>query len=96
MPLPLEAVPNFSEGRDPAVVKAIGDALAEHGELLDVHSDPDHNRSVFTLVANDREYMGAHTNGRLANLLGFAYLILILVIALSAVPLLLITNVGQN
>jgi manganese transport protein len=48
------------------------------------------------LVANDREYMGAHTNGRLANILGFAYLIVILVIALAAVPLMLITNVGQN
>ncbi len=59
MPLPLEAVPNFSEGRDPAVVKAIGDALAEHGELLDVHSDPDHNRSVFTLVAGDHEIVNA-------------------------------------
>jgi glutamate formiminotransferase len=59
MPLPLEAVPNFSEGRDPAVVKAIGDALAEHAELLDVHSDPDHNRSVFTLVAGDREIVDA-------------------------------------
>jgi glutamate formiminotransferase len=59
MPLPLEAVPNFSEGRDPSIVKAIGDALAEHAELLDVHSDPDHNRSVFTLVAGDREIVNA-------------------------------------
>jgi Mn2+/Fe2+ NRAMP family transporter len=48
------------------------------------------------LVANDREYMGTHTNGRLANVLGFAYLVVILVIALAAVPLMLITNVGQN
>jgi len=59
MPLPLEAVPNFSEGRDSAVVKAIGEALAEHAEVLDVHSDPDHNRSVFTLVAGDREIVDA-------------------------------------
>jgi manganese transport protein len=48
------------------------------------------------LVANDREYMGANTNGRLANVLGFAYLILILVIAVTAIPLMIITNVGQN
>jgi Mn2+/Fe2+ NRAMP family transporter len=48
------------------------------------------------LVANDREYMGVHRNGRLANVLGFTYLILILVIAVAAVPLMLITNVGQN
>ena len=50
MELPLEAVPNFSEGRDAAVVKAIGRALAKRAELLDVHVDVDHNRSVFTLV----------------------------------------------
>jgi glutamate formiminotransferase len=48
--LPLEAVPNFSEGRDRDAIAAIGDALAAHAELLDVHSDEDHNRSVFTLV----------------------------------------------
>jgi manganese transport protein len=48
------------------------------------------------LVANDREYMGANTNGRLANVLGFAYLIVIMVIAIAAIPLMIITNVGQN
>ncbi|MBV8561958.1 MAG: glutamate formimidoyltransferase [Actinobacteria bacterium] len=48
---PLEAVPNFSEGRDRATIEAIGIAIAEHAELLDVHTDEDHNRSVFTLVA---------------------------------------------
>jgi glutamate formiminotransferase len=57
--LPLEAVPNFSEGRDHAVIKAIGRALAEQAELLDVHVDPDHNRSVFTLVGDDREIVAA-------------------------------------
>ncbi len=59
MTLPLEAVPNFSEGRDDDVVKAIGRALAERAELLDVHVDPDHNRSVFTLVGDDREIVDA-------------------------------------
>ncbi len=48
------------------------------------------------LVANDREYMGANTNGRLANVLGFVYLIVIMVIAIAAIPLMIITNVGQN
>jgi glutamate formiminotransferase len=57
--LPLEAVPNFSEGRDRAVVKAIGRALAERAELLDVHTDEDHNRSVFTLVGEARELVAA-------------------------------------
>jgi glutamate formiminotransferase / 5-formyltetrahydrofolate cyclo-ligase len=51
--LPLESVPNVSEGRDAAVIGAIGDALAAHATLLDVHSDPDHNRSVFTLVGSE-------------------------------------------
>jgi glutamate formiminotransferase len=51
--LPLEAVPNFSEGRDHAVIDALGAALAAHARVLDVHSDPDHNRSVFTLVGED-------------------------------------------
>ena len=51
--LPLEAVPNFSEGRDRATIAAIGEALSGRARLLDVHSDPDHNRSVFTLVGED-------------------------------------------
>jgi glutamate formiminotransferase/glutamate formiminotransferase/formiminotetrahydrofolate cyclodeaminase len=51
--MPLEAVPNFSEGRDRATIDAIGAALERHAELLDVHADPDHNRSVFTLVGDD-------------------------------------------
>jgi glutamate formiminotransferase len=49
---PLEAVPNFSEGRDQATIGAIGDALSSRARLLDVHSDADHNRSVFTLVGD--------------------------------------------
>jgi manganese transport protein len=48
------------------------------------------------LVANDREYMGSHTNGRLANVLGLVYLVVIMVIAIAAIPLMIITNVGQN
>jgi glutamate formiminotransferase/glutamate formiminotransferase/formiminotetrahydrofolate cyclodeaminase len=46
----LEAVPNVSEGRDAARVAAIGAAFATRARLLDVHSDEDHHRSVFTLV----------------------------------------------
>jgi len=53
--LPLESVPNFSEGRDRATIDAIGDALAAHARLLDVHSDADHNRSVYTLVGTEDE-----------------------------------------
>jgi glutamate formiminotransferase len=57
--MPLEAVPNFSEGRDRATIEAIGSALDRHAELLDVHSDPDHNRSVFTLVGDDQAIVDA-------------------------------------
>ena len=46
----LESVPNFSEGRDRTTIDAIGGAIERHARLLDVHSDADHNRSVFTLV----------------------------------------------
>ena len=46
----LEAVPNFSEGRDDGVVAALRDALSAPARLLDVHVDADHHRSVFTLV----------------------------------------------
>jgi glutamate formiminotransferase len=59
MAMPLEAVPNFSEGRDPATIDAIAAALDEHAELLDVHSDPDHHRSVFTLVGDDEAVVAA-------------------------------------
>jgi len=47
---PLEAVPNFSEGRDHETIEALAAVLGEHARLLDVHVDPDHNRSVFTLA----------------------------------------------
>src|SRR5690242_13520046 len=53
--LPLESVPNFSEGRDQATIDAIGDALAAQARLLDVHSDADHNRSVYTIVGSEEE-----------------------------------------
>lgn len=48
--LTLLAVPNVSEGRDPAAVEQI--AAAFDARLLDVHSDPDHNRSVFSLAGH--------------------------------------------
>ena len=57
--LPLESVPNFSEGRDQGVIRAIESALSGHARLLDVHSDADHNRSVFTLVGSESELMDA-------------------------------------
>ena len=51
----VECVPNFSEGRDPAKVQAIVDAMKVPGVwLLDREMDADHNRCVITLVG-DRE-----------------------------------------
>jgi manganese transport protein len=48
------------------------------------------------LVANDRSYMREYANGRLANTFGIVYLLVIAVISVTAVPLLVLTNVGQN
>jgi len=44
----LECVPNVSEGRDGEVLRALERACG--AALLDVHTDPDHHRSVFTLA----------------------------------------------
>jgi glutamate formiminotransferase len=61
--LPLESVPNFSEGRDSATIAALGEALGMHARLLDVHADEDHNRSVFTLVGSEAELADALVAG---------------------------------
>jgi glutamate formiminotransferase len=55
----IECVPNFSEGRDPAVVEAIIRALLAGPDvyLLDREMDADHNRSVVTFVGT-RESVG--------------------------------------
>jgi glutamate formiminotransferase len=47
----LECVINVSEGRNQAILNALAQSCAS--DLLDIHSDPDHNRSVFTLVGVD-------------------------------------------
>lgn len=45
------AVPNVSEGRDQATIRALAGACEVPGaRVLDVHSDPDHHRSVITLA----------------------------------------------
>jgi glutamate formiminotransferase len=51
----LESVPNVSEGRDPAVIEAVADAFAARGRVLDIHSDPEHHRSVYTIVAEENQ-----------------------------------------
>jgi glutamate formiminotransferase/glutamate formiminotransferase/formiminotetrahydrofolate cyclodeaminase len=67
----LLAVPNFSEGRREQTITAIARALvgedaadvALRARLLDVHSDPDHHRSVFTLAARQGELADALLRG---------------------------------
>lgn len=47
----LEAVPNFSEGRDLDKVERLVRRIAEHDvEVLDWSADPDHHRSVVTFI----------------------------------------------
>ncbi|HWO51544.1 MAG TPA: hypothetical protein VNN23_08105, partial [Ornithinibacter sp.] len=47
------------------------------------------------VVANDRTYLGQHVNGRLANLLGTAYLVVVVVASAAAIPLMILTGAGQ-
>ena len=55
----IECVPNFSEGRDPAKVDAIVEAMSSVPGVyvLDREMDADHNRSVITL-AGEPEAVG--------------------------------------
>ena len=48
------------------------------------------------LVANDRAYMGRYANGIVGNVFGVFYLVVVLVIAVAAVPLLVLSNMGQG
>jgi glutamate formiminotransferase/formiminotetrahydrofolate cyclodeaminase len=71
----VECVPNFSEGRRPEVIARIAEAMqAVPGvRVLDVESDPDHNRSVVTMVGSpeaveEAAYQGIATAARLINL----------------------------
>jgi glutamate formiminotransferase / 5-formyltetrahydrofolate cyclo-ligase len=58
----LLAVPNVSEGRDAARIEALGESFGG-ARLLDVHSDPDHHRTVFTLAARQGEVAAALLEG---------------------------------
>lgn len=58
----LLAVPNVSEGRDRTALDAIERSFAP-ARFLDLHTDPDHNRAVFTLAARQGELATALLNG---------------------------------
>lgn len=57
----IECVPNFSEGRDPATVERIVDAIVRTpgARLLGAESDIDHNRSVVTLAGEPEAVLEA-------------------------------------
>jgi manganese transport protein len=48
------------------------------------------------LIARDPTYMGDHTNGPVANILGWLYLGIIVIVAVAAIPLMIITNAGSG
>jgi glutamate formiminotransferase len=60
-PATLLAVPNVSEGRDQNTIAAIAAAFAGAGSdgprVLEIHSDPDHHRSVFTLLGTAEQLL---------------------------------------
>lgn len=55
----VESVPNISEGRNQAIIDTLAKEIQAipNVDLLDVHVDPDHHRSVFTIVG-EPEAMG--------------------------------------
>ncbi|MDO5028036.1 MAG: glutamate formimidoyltransferase [Bacillota bacterium] len=60
----VECVPNFSEGRDLEKVEKIVDEIRkiEDVTLLDYSSDPDHNRSVVTIIGEPEKVKEAVLN----------------------------------
>jgi glutamate formiminotransferase len=58
----LLAIPNVSEGRDRRVIDEIA-ATFTGARLLDVHTDPDHHRSVFTLAGEPGVLAAAVADG---------------------------------
>ncbi len=62
----LLAVPNVSEGRDSARIERLAAAFASGAMLLDIHSDPVHNRTVLTLSAPAGALAAALVEGALA------------------------------
>ncbi len=61
----IECVPNFSEGRDTAVIKAITDAITDEGDvkLLDVDPGVATNRTVVTFVGQPEAVVEAAFRG---------------------------------
>lgn len=71
----IECVPNFSEGRDQKKIKKIHDAIAKTQgiKILNITSDPDHNRTVITFAGEPRPvcqaaFLAVKTAAKLINL----------------------------
>jgi Mn2+/Fe2+ NRAMP family transporter len=47
------------------------------------------------VVANDRDYLGDRVNGKVANLFGMIFLVIIVAAAVAAIPLMIVTGGGQ-
>jgi glutamate formiminotransferase/glutamate formiminotransferase/formiminotetrahydrofolate cyclodeaminase len=56
-------VPNFSEGRNERIVRALGTTMRSHATQLNVHYDPQHNRSVFTICGEPNGLVEAAAAG---------------------------------
>jgi glutamate formiminotransferase len=61
----IECVPNFSEGRDHKKIEALLAAMSgiKGARVLDLHVDPDHNRSVVTLAGEPEPVAEAALRG---------------------------------
>lgn len=66
----LECVVNFSEGRDASVIQAVVAAGDDH--VLDVHTDPDHHRTVVTLAGPHTERKIRAVSRRVVELIDIA------------------------
>ncbi len=69
--------------------------LTEYAVILSVVALPMTYLPVL-LIARDRTFMREHVNGALANALGWLYFAIILLVALAAIPLMLITDGGAS
>ena len=59
----LLAAPNVSEGRDAGSIGRLEAAFARGAAVLDRHSDPDHNRTVFTISGSPGPLLDALVSG---------------------------------
>jgi Mn2+/Fe2+ NRAMP family transporter len=69
--------------------------LTEYSVILGVLALPFTYLPIL-LVARDPTYMGEHQNGRFGNIAGWAFFALLMVVALAAIPLMVLTNLGQG